>query len=228
MNGEDLGIYVNVQPVKRGLLRGHFDDANGDLYEGTVSDFRDGWYQTFEPKNEFTDIELGPILGVVESVAGGSVDRSTLDGHFDVDSMVSHFALETMIGHWDGYFWYPNNYRVYHDPSTGLLSLLPWGVDQTFSYEGDLEGADGALAAWMLEVPSLRARYLREVWRASERMGALGLDEDAVEAFAMVLPWLEAGPYEEHTASTARAYLRDAVEYVQDRPAEIEDEILTW
>jgi len=66
MNGEDLGIYVNVQPVKRGLLRGHFDDANGDLYEGTVSDFRDGWYQTFEPKNEFTDIELGPILGVEE------------------------------------------------------------------------------------------------------------------------------------------------------------------
>ena len=33
MNGEDLGIYVHVEPVKKSFLRDHFGSDEGDLYE---------------------------------------------------------------------------------------------------------------------------------------------------------------------------------------------------
>ncbi len=41
-NGDALGIYVNVEPPKRMMLRNVFGEDDGDLYEGTLSDFRDG------------------------------------------------------------------------------------------------------------------------------------------------------------------------------------------
>ena len=46
VNGTDLGIYVHVEPIKRTFLRTHFDEDDGDLYEGTVSDFAPIIYQT--------------------------------------------------------------------------------------------------------------------------------------------------------------------------------------
>ena len=50
VNGRDLGVYVNVESVKKPFLARHFDDNDGNLYEGTLSDFRTGWTSTFERK----------------------------------------------------------------------------------------------------------------------------------------------------------------------------------
>ena len=40
VNGEDLGLYTNVEPIKKPFLLQHFTSNKGDLYEGTMSDFR--------------------------------------------------------------------------------------------------------------------------------------------------------------------------------------------
>ena len=58
MNGDDLGIYVNVEPVKKKFLRENFSDDEGDLYEGTITDFTRAWYSTFESKTDETDETL--------------------------------------------------------------------------------------------------------------------------------------------------------------------------
>ena len=70
MNGQDLGIYVHVEPVKRSMLRDHFGDDSGDLYEGSLSDFRTGWQQTFDPDTSSTDEEFG---GIVEKIGRAHV-----------------------------------------------------------------------------------------------------------------------------------------------------------
>ena len=43
VNGENLGLYVHVESVKKPYLRQYFASDEGNLYEGTLSDFRDGW-----------------------------------------------------------------------------------------------------------------------------------------------------------------------------------------
>lgn len=49
----------------------------------------------------------------------------------DREQALRFLALEAYLGHWDGYS-KPNNYRLYHDPTTGLWSFIPWGLDQAF------------------------------------------------------------------------------------------------
>src|SRR5688500_9159861 len=49
--GQPLGVYVHVESIETELLDHHFGDDDGNLYEGTLSDFTDDWYGTLEKKN---------------------------------------------------------------------------------------------------------------------------------------------------------------------------------
>ena len=48
VNGEDLGLYANVEPVDETLVARVTGSADAPLFEGTLSDLRPGWTQTFE------------------------------------------------------------------------------------------------------------------------------------------------------------------------------------
>ena len=48
VNGTDMGVFVNVESIKKPFIRRHFDDPEGNLYEGTLSDFRDDWTGTIQ------------------------------------------------------------------------------------------------------------------------------------------------------------------------------------
>ena len=129
MNGEDLGIYVHVEPVKRSFLRSHFGEDEGHLYEGTISDFREDWYRTYEPKTETTDPAYGPILSLMQDIGPGRDKAAALSAHFDLDELLTFLAMETIIGHWDGYGGNRNNHYVYVDAAQGKFHFIPWGVD---------------------------------------------------------------------------------------------------
>ena len=132
VNGTDLGIYVHVEPIKRMFLRTHFDEDDGDLYEGTVSDFAPIIYRTFEPKNENTDTSLEPIFSLKDALEDTSDLESVLQNHIDVDAFLTFWALESILNHWDGYAGNRNNYYVYHSRSTDKFTFIPWGLDDVF------------------------------------------------------------------------------------------------
>jgi hypothetical protein len=85
VNGEDLGVYTHVEAVRSDYLRRHHASDEGDLYEGALSDFLDGWMATFDPKTNDTDPTLGPRRGTwptrsrcrTASCSGPSSGRST-------------------------------------------------------------------------------------------------------------------------------------------------------
>src|SRR5262249_49707423 len=54
----------------------------------------------------------------------------------DVDRFLTLAALEVMTCHWDGYAMHANNYRVYHDPDSGKITIFPHGMDQMFGNTG--------------------------------------------------------------------------------------------
>ena len=80
VNGVDMGLYVNVESIKKPFIRQHFSDDDGNLYEGTISDFREGWTGTFDQKtNEsepskvridaISQVLLGPDEELVEELS---------------------------------------------------------------------------------------------------------------------------------------------------------------
>ncbi|MCA9541876.1 MAG: CotH kinase family protein, partial [Myxococcales bacterium] len=170
VNGVDLGVYAHVEAVKKPFLRAHFNDDEGWLYEGNLSDFRDGWTDTFEQKTREDVPYRAPLDRVVAALdAPDETLFAALDAVLDLDAFFTFWATEVLIAHWDGYAGDLNNFLVYADAETERLRFIPWGPDAAFEPPRLLtEGvpaprsvfAVGALARRLYLHPEGRARFL--------------------------------------------------------------------
>jgi len=132
VNGADLGLYVNVERVGKRMLRRFFADDSGNLYEGTLSDFRPGWTETFELKTNELEPDRTDLDEVVAALDVPDVELvASLDSVIDVDAFTTFWAAEVLLNHWDGYAGNTNNFFVYDDPTSGRFHFVPWGTDGT-------------------------------------------------------------------------------------------------
>ncbi len=137
VNGKNLGLYVHVEEIKAPFLARHFDSAEGNLYEGTVSDFTPQYRGTIEKKNnedagDWSDIDAAVAALQDPSEAG----LEALGTVVDLDRYLWFWATEALVGHWDGYAGNRNNYWFYREPG-GKFVFIPWGVDDTFHLKDD-------------------------------------------------------------------------------------------
>ena len=137
VNGTELGLYVHVEEIKRPFLTLHFGSGEGNLYEGTVSDFTADFRGTLEKKtNEGAD-DWSDIDAVVDALRDPSdAGLEALARSVDLDRFLSFWATEVLVGHWDGYSGNRNNYHFYREPD-GRFVFIPWGVDDTFHLKDD-------------------------------------------------------------------------------------------
>ena len=78
VNDDDMGVYANVEAIKKPMLRRLFGDDSGNLYEGTVADIRTGFTARIEKKtNEDEDdwSDLNALLAAIESPDDEFVER---------------------------------------------------------------------------------------------------------------------------------------------------------
>lgn len=232
INGRDLGVYTHVEAVKKKFLARHFADNDGRLYEGTLSDFRDGWLATFEAKTNESDPDRSDLeaLAVALEASDGELEAA-LAPHVSVDRFLTFWAMETLVGHQDGYASNTNNFFVYDDPTSGVFEFVPWGVDATMSSGGAPPGAvvvaNGILARRLYLLPETRARYLdrlRELLDAVWDEAAIQAEVDRMEA--LIAPFVDADPSADPDAFAAavddvRAFVarrRGDVDAVLDAP----------
>lgn len=223
LNGEYRGLYAHVESEDDVFLARWFDDARGNLYEGAYGPdvTRSGYTSLDLDQDGDDDVEPYSDLAALGALLAERPSEDLvpdLEALVDVDEVLHLFAAEVMTGHWDGYFWYPNNYRIYHDPGTGLLSVLPWGTDQTFSYGEGTFSPSGYLAWWCLAVPSLKQRYMLALWDVYDHMGQLDLAADAREAHDLIRDALEADPYKETSLSESNSYLSSTLSFLEVYP----------
>jgi spore coat protein CotH len=131
VNGVELGVFVNVEPIKKPLLRRFFDDDEGNLYEGTLSDFREGWDGTFEKKTNEDEGDYGDIQAMTAALELPDDELlEALEPLVNLDAFYTHWAAEVLSSHTDGYAWNTNNYYLYADPGdAGRFHFIPWGID---------------------------------------------------------------------------------------------------
>ncbi len=135
INGEPLGLFVHVESVKKPFLRTHFASDDGNLYEGTLSDFRSGWTETFEKKTNEADTSHPEVDEVAAALLlDGEPMVQSLGKLLDVDEFIRFWALETLLGHHDGYTGNSNNFYLYGspDPTNRDITFMPWGIDNLF------------------------------------------------------------------------------------------------
>jgi hypothetical protein len=142
VNGEDLGVYSHIESIKRPFLSRYYSQTSGNLYEGTLSDFRDPWLNTFERKTNLDD----PLQTDLDAIATALLEpdaslEASLSTLVDLDAFYTFWAVENLIGHIDGYQGAGNNFWLYFDPTSGLARFTPWGIDTIMSGASALLGA---------------------------------------------------------------------------------------
>jgi spore coat protein CotH len=227
VNGEDMGIYVHVERIGGDFLDKRFGDSTGSLYEGTLSDFREGWTGTFEPKTDETDPDLAPIHAVIEALdAPDDGLEAALDAVIDLDAWYTFWAAEVLVSHWDGYAGNTNNFYVYAHPADGKLRFLPWGTDGALVnwFEPDGVYATGALARRVYQHPELGGRYIDRISTLLDTVW----DEDALLSDLDRMQGTLLPEYSGPESDLIYA-IDDVRTAVRDRRARIEDELgMVW
>lgn len=230
VNDELKGLYLNIESQDDNFLARWFDSADGNLYEGEYGeDIPYGGYANLDQDQQgsadVTDrSDLAALAAVLEQTPSEDL-VDDLEALVDVDTTLRVLAGEVVTGHWDGYFYYPNNYRLYHDPSTGRFTLLAWGMDQTFGYNGSLTTASGDLAAWMLKVPSLKERFWLALWAMGDASREIDVETDAEDVRALIRTHVEADPFYGYDWSTADYYIEATVSQYRYWPEAIIQQI---
>jgi len=187
VNGEDLGVYVNIEPVKPAFLSRTFGDGSGDLYEGTLTDFTPERIGTLEPKSNDESEDWSRVDALVAALeADDDVLLDELDAVIDLDAYLTFWAMEVLVWHRDGYASNTNNFYIYADPMDGhRFHFIPWGTDdilrdnwRDFGSPNNSVFATGHLARRIYEHPEGQALYLA---RLDELLDTVW-DEDALAA----------------------------------------------
>lgn len=129
VNGETLGLYSNVESVDDEFIQRHFKGEPGTLYEGTITDFVDGWADKFETKlgggNNFADIKQV----IAATAANDEQLLAELARVIDLDQFYRFWATEVLLRHWDGYAGNRNNFFIYRPKDSDRFVFIPWGMD---------------------------------------------------------------------------------------------------
>ena len=171
VNGEDLGIYGQVESIDKRFIKRHLGNARGDLYEGWYgADFTTNGYKKIEHKFG-KDGDLAHVRKLMEVLeTPGPISLKSIEAHVDLNAFLTFWAAEVLIGQADGYPYNASNYYVYRDAESGRFFFIPWGADVAFDFTYPPEAptsvwAGGHLCRRLWEIPEVRERYRREMRR---------------------------------------------------------------
>ncbi len=151
INGKYYGLYVSVEHVDEEFLKKNFADDSGNLWKclypadlkylgadpnlyknimnGSTPAYELG---TNEDVGDFS--KLARLIDIINNTPSNTFADS-IETILDVYGVLQYFAVNTLVGSWDDYRSLMNNYYLYHDPSKGKFTLIPYDYDNTFGVD---------------------------------------------------------------------------------------------
>ncbi len=241
VNGQDYGLYVLTETPDDQLLERHFEEPDGNLYDGKYLYYDNGGYQLMDfwpalapyfEQEEGEDVANADIVAFTSEVET-SVYQPDFYGRMSSvlnwERQHTHVAIDQLIGHLDGYSMNTNNYRVYFDPADqGRAVLLPFDLDYAFL----------SANVWGMNWSYPRARLTSACWADAECIEAQresmdwvlqnAYDENELqqvidEVEALITPYVEADPRRECNMAQVGNYRADLRRWVRARPEQMED-----
>jgi hypothetical protein len=245
VNGTFYGVYANVEAEDKPFLRRWFTSDEGNLYEEGQKDFVPGAETAFdletnETANDRTD--LANLIAVFQATTPANF-LSTLDPVLDTRHYLRFTAAEAAVNQWDMYSYtvfYPNNFRIYHDPASNKFVFLPWGMDMSmkpyrdsrkphiriFELARSRDRADGAVTAGFmfqrcLESPECKTAYAAAVREIVAIYEGASVEATAVTYYDQIKAQVMADPRKEITMAAFETAYQAMLKTIRERPAAI-------
>jgi hypothetical protein len=170
VNKQDMGVYVNLQPMKKAFLQFHYGEELGNLYEIAGEDFedwaRDRLKASLESMKKEEDKSLNDIDGIIDALSDKAGSMAKIERLVDLDEFFRYWAMEIIVTHFDGFSLSNNNAYVYF-PANGKMQVLPWGADTVLIRISDREARQiynaNRLTLKLSENTAMRQRLLNRI-----------------------------------------------------------------
>jgi hypothetical protein len=262
VNGETLGIYVMRETYDERMLAEHFADPTGNLYE--LAGLPDAPNMGLELRTNEGEDDTSDLAAVLDAARTASDEefRTAIEELVDVDQLMTYWAIEALVGSHDGYAYdlgvpglfpnadhppniplsIPNNYYMYHDPTSDRFVFLPHGTDIALgmgawsTYEVGpwapvlLPPKDDAIIASRLwDDPTFRDDFaervgwvLDEVWDAPALIAQADRLADLIRADGLT------GSREFVTMAEFEQSLADRKDFLSRRAEEVRAQLAAW
>ena len=150
VNGDYIGLYLNVEHIDEEFIDKRFDDDSGNLWKclwpadlaylgfnpNTYKEESNG-RRTYDLKtnteqDDYSD--LAHFINVINNYEGDDW-KCELERIFDIDNYLKIIAIDVLISHWDGPVANMNNYYLYHNPCTDKIQFISYDLDNTFGID---------------------------------------------------------------------------------------------
>ena len=221
VNGEDWGLYLNIEPPDDIFMSRHFESTH-HTYEGAYGqdlfvDHVDRFEMDDGPEEERDDLRRLAELLDAPPVEGFYAATEDL---IEWPEVIMAMATEAYIGHWDGYAPTRNNYYLHTDDAL-RLTLMPWGCDQTFRQHRDIYEGRGRLLEACLASDACRNEYDQAMVTIMQAELALDLPPK-IRALAMRLrPWQERDVRKEYDLARIGNEVEATVAFLEQRRADV-------
>lgn len=212
VNGEFYGVYTNLEPEDKQLLKRWFPTDGGNLFEkdgmGDFTTQAAGEFQleTNETANDRTD--LNQLISTIQGATTPATFLETIGTKLNTSNMLLFFAGEAAVNQWDSYsftIWWTHNFRIYDDPTSKKFHFIPWGHDLsmkpapftgkqfvepfTLAHESDNASrpvTSGLLFQRCLTSPPCKAAYKEALTKVTDAYEKLGLPTVAPKYYAQI------------------------------------------
>jgi spore coat protein H len=244
--------------VEDTLIETQFDDDGGNVYkpEGDAATFAAGTFDedSFDKETNEDEADYGDVLALYEALNAETRTtdpetwRADLEAVFDVEGFMRWLAVNSVIRNWDSYGQMSHNYYLYDDPSTGLLTWIPWDNNQALesggmgggrggpggSTGGSLDqesvGENWPLIRYLMDDPEYHALYVSAMQDFVDEVFVPDELADRLTALhELIAPYVvgENGEVEGYTylnsESAFESSLPDLIAYVEERYALAQD-----
>ena len=249
VNGTFYGVYANVEAEDKPFLRRWFVNDEGNLYEEGQKDFVPGAETAFDLETNQTANDrsgLANLIAVFQATTPANF-MSSLGSVLDIPHYFRFTAAEAAVNQWDMYSYtvfYPNNFRIYHDPTSNKFVFLPWGMDMSmkpyrdsrkphiriFELARSRDRADAGVTAGLmfqrcLESPECKTAYTAAVRDIVAVYEAAGMEATAVSYYDQIKAQVMADPRKEVTMAAFETGYQSMLKTIRERPAAIRADI---
>lgn len=242
VNGRYWGVYQLIETVERPMLKRWYS-GGGMLYEGTYwCDVTAGNLPLGDVDNKCLTREFHPtecdsmldpgddpitydplrdLVAKLDAIPSGQFLPAARD-FLDVDEFLSDWAGASVLGHWDSYqLNIVNNYRMYHDPESGLWHFLPSGVDQTMGSDVNPFGPNGRVAQLCLQNNECKTLFATRLREAAATFEAMDLVDRAQQIHDQIKNDIMADPRKEYDMNTWENQNTTWRQWIAARPEQI-------
>ncbi len=176
LNGENWGVYINVQQPDKRMLRDYFTNADGMrvrcannpngpglAYNGTAA----SGYSAYEIQSDGGLADpLGALIAVTNALSNEPLASwQNIDAKFAIDPSIWSVALENMLSDDDSYVNKGCDFMTYRDPIDGRMHLMQRDANESFTVTNwavtrNFTATNKPVLSRVLSVPQLRQRYM--------------------------------------------------------------------